>query len=120
MDVVDVALGRVDDPPLAVRQRPALELVLGPPRARAGVEEGLLQDGEDGVVVGLELVDDLLQAQGPRVGGVAVAQGGAGRLHGGADLAQQNLVDTGGLDRGHGGLLYVEGEVRRSLGGGPR
>ncbi len=107
MQVVDVALGRIHDPPFAGRQRPAVQLVLHPPGVGAQVCEAGAQYAEGRVVVGGECVHQLFAVLVADYLAEALAQRRTGRAHGVRGLVEQVGVGGGGVSGlkrfGHGG-----------------
>ncbi len=101
VQVVDVAFGRIHDPPLAGRQRASVELVLHPAGVRAEVGEAGAQDGEGRVVVGGERTHQLFAGLVGDHLAEALAQRRARRTHGEHGLGEQ--VGVGGGDGGGGG-----------------
>ncbi|CAM2985586.1 hypothetical protein STAL104432_10185 [Streptomyces albus] len=108
VDVVDVALGRVGDPPLTVRQGAAGEFVLGPPGLGAQFEQRGLHDVEHRPVVGLDLRHQFVEARPPGVRGAAAQQDGTGLLDHFGHLAEQTFVHPGSAGYGHGSSLRRE------------
>lgn len=108
VQVVDVAFGRIHDPPFAGRQRPAVQFVLHPAGVRAQAREAGAQDIEGRVVVGGERAHQLFAGLVADHLAEALAQRRTRLTRGDRGLGEQVGVgggDVSGLKRfGHGGI----------------